>query len=302
MKQKSYRITLWALMSAALLLVPGASLIEAAELHPETVEAWDAYVKATERRIAKELASPEKFLALDFQAEDKVRQERSKLFMGEIRITDVKSLDADGRKIKVPDGMIHHWRGSVFIPNVTLDDVYARVENPTIEDTRQDDVLDSTVFERTPESLKLYLKLQRSKIITVVYNTEHRVRFQRPDLDKAWSRSMATKIAEIENPNSGDEREKPEGHDRGFLWRMNSYWRYQQAEGGVIVECESMTLSRSIPAVIKYFVNPMINKVARESMHRTLDSMRTRLIRASAIDSSITTARFSPDPLGEPAN
>ncbi len=39
-------------------------------------------------------------------------------------------------------------------------------------------------------------------------------------------------------------REKPEGKDRGFLWRLNSYWRYQQVDGGVLVECESLTLSR----------------------------------------------------------
>jgi hypothetical protein len=118
------------------------------------------------------------------------------------------------------------------------------------------------------------------------------VRFQRPNANRVWSRSMATKIAEIENPHSDNERERPEGHDRGFLWRMNSYWRYKQVEGGVIMECESITLSRSIPAVIKYFVNPLIKKVARESMNRTLNSMRDRLTRASAIDPSITSVRF----------
>lgn len=292
MKLKYYRITLRILLSSILVLVPGALLLEAADLSAETVKAWDSYVKATEARISKELSSKDKFLALEFQPEDRVNRELNSLFAGEIPITEVNSVDGDGREIKVPDGMIHHWRGSVFIPNIALDAVYARVANPSIEDTRQEDVLDSAVLERNPDSLKLYLKLQRSKIITVVYNTEHQVRFQRPNANRAWSRSMATKIAEIENPHSVNEREKSEGHDRGFLWRMNSYWRYKQVEGGVIVECESITLSRSIPAVIKYFVNPLIKKVARESMNRTLDSMRNRLTRGSAIDPSITSARF----------
>jgi hypothetical protein len=292
MKNKSYRITLRILLSSILVFVPGALLLEAADLSAETVKAWNSYVKATEARISKELSSKDKFLALEFQPEDRVNRELKSLFAGEIPITEVKSVDANGREIEVPDGMIHHWRGSVFIPNIALDAVYARVANPSIEDTRQEDVLDSAVLERNPDSLKLYLKLQRSKIITVVYNTEHQVRFQRPNANRAWSRSMATKIAEIENPHSDNERERPEGHDRGFLWRMNSYWRYKQVEGGVIVECESITLSRSIPAVIKYFVNPLIKKVARESMNRTLDSMRNRLSRASAIDPSITSVRF----------
>ena len=292
MKNKSYRITLRILLSSILVFVPGALLLEAADLSAETVKAWNSYVKATEARISKELSSKDKFLALEFQPEDRVNRELKSLFAGEIPITEVKSVDANGREIEVPDGMIHHWRGSVFIPNIALDAVYARVANPSIEDTRQEDVLDSAVLERNPDSLKLYLKRQRSKIITVVYNTEHQVRFQRPNANRAWSRSMATKIAEIENPHSDNERERPEGHDRGFLWRMNSYWRYKQVEGGVIVECESITLSRSIPAVIKYFVNPLIKKVARESMNRTLDSMRNRLSRASAIDPSITSVRF----------
>jgi hypothetical protein len=295
MKHKSYRTTLLTLLSLIIVFVPGTALLEAADLSPDTVKAWNAYVKATERRIAGELSSQDKFLALEFQPEDKAEGEFSRLFMGEIPITEVESFDANGRKIDIPDGMVHHWRGSVFIANVSLDAVYARVANPSIEDTKQDDVLDSAVMERTPESLELYLKLQRSKIITVVYNTVHQVQFQRPNKDRAWSKSTATKIAEIENPQSVNEREKPEGHDRGILWRMNSYWRYRQVRGGVIVECESMTLSRSIPAVIRYFVNPLINKVARESMYRTLDSMRNRLTRSSTIDSSITSVKFSGD-------
>jgi hypothetical protein len=186
----------------------------------------------------------------------------------------------EGGAIKVPDGMIHHWRGSVFLDGVTLDYVFSRVTNPGREDTRQEDVLDSRVLEAAPGQLKLYLKLQRSKIVTVVYNTEHLVRYKWRGIHEAYSSSSATKISEIERLDGDREREKPEGHDRGFLWRMNSYWRYQQVAGGVIVECESMTLSRSIPSMLEYMVRPIINKVARESMHRTLQSMKVRILRS----------------------
>jgi hypothetical protein len=113
-----------------------------------------------------------------------------------------------------------------------------------------------------------------------VYNTEHLVRYQRHGNGQASSSSIATKISELERLHGNAEREKPEGRDRGFLWRMNSYWRYQQVSGGVIVECESMTLSRSIPSLLEYMIRPIINSVARESMHRTLQSMRTRMVRS----------------------
>ena len=279
MQHKYSRIAQWALLAVVLAWMWGSRTTEAAVLNEETIEAWDTYVAATESRRAEELASPKKFLALDFREDGKSERERRELFEGQIPVTRMTTLNNQGKKIEVPRGMIHHWRGAVFIPGVALDEVYARVANPSIEDTRQDDVLDSSILERDSDSLKLFLKLQRSKIVTVVYNTEHQVHFQRSYTDKAWSRSFTTKIAEVKNPNTADEQEKPEGNDLGFLWRLNSYWRYQQVDGGVIVECESITLSRSIPSVFKLMVMPLINKVAHESMERTLDSMRVRLTR-----------------------
>jgi hypothetical protein len=277
MTDKSYSwIIRW---SYKLLFLFAAASAYAADLQPDTLKAWRASVETTERRIAKELSSSSGFLALDFQDPIHAARERKTVLAGEIPTKQV-STDPKGESIRVPDGMIHHWRGSALIPGVTLSFVLSRIQNPTAEDTRQEDVLDSRVLERTPEQLKLYLKLQRSKIVTVVYNTEHLVQYKLNGADRASSRSIATKIAEIERLSGNVEKEKPEGHDRGFLWKMNSYWRYQQVEGGVIVELESMTLSRSIPRLLAAIASPIIKSIARESMERTLESMRTRLVRA----------------------
>ena len=116
----------------------------------------------------------------------------------------------------------------------------------------------------------------RSKIVTVTYNTEHLVEYQRHGEGLASSRSIATRIVELDQAGTPAEREKPEGQDHGFLWKLNSYWRYQQVDGGVLVECESLTLSRGVPAILAPFVKPIISGVARESMKRTLTSMRER--------------------------
>jgi putative flippase GtrA len=250
--------------------------VRAADLKPETVQAWRANVEKAEHRISAELSSGKGFLALDFQDARIAAEDRRKMFSGEIPVRQVAG-DDSMQTVQVPNGMIHHWRGSIFIPGVTLDTVFSRVVNPRLEDTRQEDVLDSMVLEHHPGQLKLYLKLQRSKIVTVVYNTEHLIEYHRYGKARASSSSVATKIAEIEKTSDGREQEKPEGHDHGFLWRMNSYWRYEEIKGGVIVECESLTLSRSIPTILEYMVRPLIKKVARESMRRTLESMRSRL-------------------------
>ena len=260
-----------------LIFVLGNTVLYAADLQPETLRVWDSTVNKIEQRMSAEMSMSQGFLSLDFQDSGDATRERDRILTGDIPIDQI----GNRKTTLIPNGMIHHWRGTVFIPGVDLDFVLARVADPRLEDSRQEDVLESRVLEQRPGELKMYLKLQRTKIVTVVYNTEHLVRYQRLGTTEASSRSVATKIAEVDYLHDGTEREKPEGHDHGYLWRMNSYWRYQEVKEGVIVECESLTLSRSIPGVLEYMVRPLINSVARESMRRTLESLRTRLVRAN---------------------
>ncbi len=252
------------------------SPVMAAKLQEKTLTAWDVYVRLTEERIKEELNSSTGFLAQDFQAVPKAQMERDAALSGQILVEKMKTLNPRGRKIRVPAGTIHHWRGSVFIPDVELESVLAQVRYPAQQEDLQEDVLESRILEESEDSLRLYLKLVRSKIVTVTYNTEHLIEYQRHGEGLASSRSIATKVAELEDAGTPSEREKPEGKDHGFLWRMNSYWRYQQVDGGVLVECESLTLSRGVPVILAPFVKPIITDVARESMQRTLSSMRDR--------------------------
>ncbi|MCZ6879165.1 MAG: hypothetical protein O7G29_13590, partial [Acidobacteria bacterium] len=220
------------------------SPVMAAKLQGKTLKAWDEYVRLTEERIEEELNSSTGFLAQDFQSLPKAQMERDAALSGRILVEKMKTLNSSGRKIKVPAGTIHHWRGSVFIPDVDLERVLAQVRNPAQQEQLQEDVLESRILEESDDSLRLYLKLVRSKIVTVTYNTEHLIKYQRHGEGLASSRSIATRIVELDQAGTSAEREKPEGKDHGFLWRLNSYWRYQQVDGGVLVECESLTLSR----------------------------------------------------------
>ncbi len=60
------------------------------------------------------------------------------------------------------------------------------------------------------------------------------------------------------------------------MWRLNSYWRYKQLDDGVLVEIESLTLSRSLPMLVGPLIRPIVTSTARESMTRTLASVRAR--------------------------
>jgi hypothetical protein len=242
----------------------------AATLTSEALAGWTSYVTATERRIHREQASPDGFLGLDFGPT--ATADRRALFKGATIIRKLEAKDDREHTIDVPGALVHDWRGAVFIPGITLDALLAQLEVAPV--VRQDDVLAFAVLERGPHTLRLYLKLQRTKIITVVYNTEHDVVFERDGPSHASSVSRATKIAELDAPNTPNERELPPGEDRGLLWRWNAYWRYEDVGDGVLVECESVSLSRTVPMLVRFVVAPFIERTARESMERTLVAMQ----------------------------
>lgn len=268
-------------LAAAYPLFPG-SRAHGAELKPETLLAWNKYVRLTEERIGNELASGKRFLGHEFGRMNEARATWQRILSGQVTVARMETEDARGRTVKTPGGMVHHWRGTILIPSVRLEQVIHRLRYPDPELPPQKDVLETKILERDRDFLRIYLKLVRKKIVTVAYNTEHLVHYRRHDPFRVSSRSVATRIAELEKLHTPQERERVPGHDRGFLWRLNSYWRYQQVGGGVVVECESLSLSRGYPVVFKPIVAPIVRTIARTSMKRTLASLRQRLLMTSA--------------------
>jgi len=171
------------------------------------------------------------------------------------------ALSPAGECVPVPSGTISHWHGAVFLRGITLDRLLTGLMNPGTPPP-QADVVASRVLARGDRSLRVYIRLVRRAIVTATYDTEHQILFTRHSPTLASARSVATRIEEVG------------GSDRGFLWRLHSYWRYEQRPDGVLVELESLTLSRSVPAVARPIAMPLVNRIARESMTRTLDALK----------------------------
>jgi putative flippase GtrA len=247
-----------ALVLALCTWAPPAS---AAQPSVPTLGAWNAYVRVTEARIQRESAAgrPAPF-------------HRHLLQSDTMLVASVPAPDGS-EPIVVPGGLIHHWHGAVLVPNATLDEVLDGLMHPGTPPP-QDDVIAARVVARSNEGWRVYLRLVRRTIVRVTYDTEHDVTFRRLSPMSAISCSVAVKIVELENAGTG--RERPIGDDHGFLWRLNSYWRYEQAGDGVVVEMESLTLSRDAPAIVRALAGPIIAGVARDSMRRTLEAVRRR--------------------------
>jgi len=255
-----------------------------AELKQETTEAFNQYVRVTEDRMAEELRDARTFLWVDGFPEPQRDKLYTQLRHGEIVIERLETLERE-KRIRVPNGLIHHWVAVSFVPGVTLKQVLTLLQDyDHHEAIYKPDVLRSRLLNADGNCFKIYLRLHQKAILTAVFNAEFDVSYFPLDENRTHSRSYSTRIAELENPDRSDEREKPIGKDRGFLWRLNSYWRFQEKDGGVYVQLESVALSRSVPALLAWVVNPLLKSIPREYLSRLLTSTRVALTNKSAAD------------------
>lgn len=269
-----------AILLAAATLCPGAAGFaqgaepEPARLHANTLEAFDRYVKLTEARNADELKRGTNLFWIDQLPAAERAEAYAALKHGEVRMKKLEMRDG-GKEIACPGGIIHYWAGVVFIPGAKLDDVLGMLED---YDKHYiyfgPDVERSKIASRDGDHFRVLLRFRRHKVITVVLNTEHDIQYFRDARDRAHSRSSAVRIAEVENAGKKDEREKPPGEDGGFLWRMETWWRMEERDGGVYVQSEVLSLTRDIPVMLKWLIEPFVTSVPRETLSATLVATR----------------------------
>jgi hypothetical protein len=252
--------------------------VMSAELKPKTVEAFDRYVRLTEARINWEVSQTEKFLYLDELPPPRRAEVLAALKRGEIFMERLQTLDASGQKMEAPEAIIHHWLGAVFVPGASLPQTMALVQDYNHhQDIYKPEVVGSRLIGHTGNDFQIYYRLRKKKVITVTLNTFHDVHYSPVDSTRCYSRSYSTKIAEVANADTPNEREKPVGQDGGFLWRINSYWKFEEKDGGVYVECESISLTRDIPTGLGWLITPFVTSIPKESLEMTMGSTRAAL-------------------------
>jgi hypothetical protein len=246
------------------LLAPLPSAIRV-KLTKPTAEAFDSYVRASEARLDKDIQRGD-FLWVDRAAD------RKRSVLGGTTLAEPWTGSGD---TAVPDGLVHDWIGAVFIPGATLGKTLALVQNyNNHKNIYKPEVIDSKILSHEGNDFKIFLRLVKKQILTVTLNTNHDVRYFPMDGGRCHSRSFATRIAEVEDAGRPDEKELPPGDDHGFLWRLNSYWRFQERDGGVYVECEAISLSRDVPAALAWLIKPIIRTLPRDSLANTMRATR----------------------------
>jgi hypothetical protein len=277
---------LWLVGVLSGLFVPTA---QASELKPATNAAFDRYIRATEAQMYSDAGMSE-FLIVDRLPEEQRRSAYEQLRQGEVYIQELRTRER-GQNIPVPSGLIHHWVGIIFIPNATLADVLAILHDYNRQaEIYKPDVRQSKVLEQTGDDADLFEQFYSKTIVTVVLNVHFHV-VQRPvSATRFESASRSTRITEMIDPDNPAQGERPTGNDHGYMWRLNSYWRIEEKDGGVYVQNESVSLSRSMPVLTAWLIEPFTKSIPRDVLSRTLGDMR-RAVEANAAKSKPESTR-----------
>jgi hypothetical protein len=133
-------------------------------------------------------------------------------------------------------------------------------------------VIQTLILSEQHDHFQVSMRTRQKHVITVVMELTLDVTFGRLDARRGYSLSRSTKISEIKSPGSSDERLLGPNEDHGFLWRLNTYWSYEERDGGIFMQIESVSLSRSVPEGLGWAIKPFVESVPRESLEFTLRS------------------------------
>jgi hypothetical protein len=246
----------------------------AAELKKETIQAWDQYMQWANIKMQKEVSDSSIFLIQNTLSPKEKASVQKQLQAGKVVVFSMPSIVPSGTHFSVPNGEIHHYWGSILLKNIKLPQLMQFLQDYDHHEGKFADVERSKLLEKKGDDYKIHYRLRRSKsVVTAYYNTEQECHYTYYGSNRISSQSAATKIAELDNPGKAAESEKTPGNDRGFLWRLVSWWRFEQVGDDVIVELESASLSRDIPTLVKLI--PGVSSYIRSTPKETLESVLT---------------------------
>ena len=230
-------------------VVAAESPLGLVQIRPETSAAFDRYVAQAEAKM-NSWPHPE-------------------LRKGELRVQPGEAPD------EVPGGMIQDWTGMMFMPGATLASVQTVLQDyATYKNYYKPKVIESREISHSGDEYDVFLRLYEKHLLTVVLNANYHVEYRMPDAQHLWVTSHSTRIAEVKDPGRSYTDEFPVGNDSGYLWRLNSYWRFEAADGGVYAQCEAISLSRDVPLGLGFLLKGFLQSFPKDSMMNTLRGTR----------------------------
>jgi hypothetical protein len=261
--------------SAAMILamqLACAGSAPAAQPSSAAARAYEAYLRSAEWRMAEDYGPGGAFISLMSQP-----SASASLAAGGVVMRCVAGCDSSG--VSIPGGLIHDWVAAVFIPGASLPQVLAMVQDyDHAADHYAPSVTKSRLIARSGDFFRLFLQLKQTEVLTVCFNIACDVHYVQLDGSRVYSVSHSTRIAQL--ARGSQERELAVDDNDGFLWRLDSYWRFERVPAGVYVQCRAISLSRDIPRGLGWIVAPLIRSIPVKSLQFTLRATRAALMPA----------------------
>ena len=173
-----------------------------------------------------------------------------------------------------PSGaLLYHWRGTAFAPKATavqLERLLRNVSNYTQVFGPQ--VVEARAQPLGTNRMQTMMRVRQRHVIPVVMDASYDVIFGQLDPCDGYSASRSTRIDEIDAPGTNHERVLTPTEEHGFLWKLNTYWTFEQRDDGLYIQVETVSLSRSIPTGFGWVLHPYVTSVPSESLEFTLRS------------------------------
>jgi hypothetical protein len=251
----------------ALVLLLTAPLLKATDLKPETLQAWDAYVHQEQAQTDQRVTGQAPFLWVDNNPELAKR-----VRAGEV----VAEPEGGASPHSVPHGLIHHWIGAVFIPNASLDDVVSMLnEYGRYKDYYRPMVAESRLVEEAPNrELVRLLMVQKAFSVTAAVEADDEIQTVKLNADRAYIVSTSRSVREIADYGKSTEHALPEDQGPGYVWRTLTVTRVEQRDGGTYAEIEMIALSRGIPWAFRWLMQPLAERLPRNTMAAMLQDTR----------------------------
>ncbi|HEX7360109.1 MAG TPA: hypothetical protein VF283_06435 [Bryobacteraceae bacterium] len=250
--------------AAALLLI--ASHCSAMRPSAAAERAYASYVARLEMRLGRQHASPGTYLAvLNLERPERTDAERH-LLSGGLRIEPVH-----GGTWTVHGALMHHWRGQAFVPGATAKEMLAVLRDyKHFPRYYAPEVVSARVLAQHGRFAMVEIRFKQQMAITIVLDAEYRVETALTASTRGYSISRSTHIWQIDQPGTAHERRLAAGQEDGFLWNLNSYWSFIQWRHGLLMECEAVSLTRSVPWGLGWLIEPIIEDLPRTSLQFTL--------------------------------
>ena len=235
----------------------------AGDLRKETLTAWNEYVQCANDSMIERLRPDRAFLWLDEHPQF-VQQVRG----GNLVISPL----GEPNPKRVPYGLIHHWIGAIFLANARLDDVLSVIRDyDHYRNFYPSAVLASKALRHDgADDIFSLLLISRATLVKTALASEDQATYYELDPRRWYSTSYTTRVQEVADYGAPEQRALPPDQGHGYIWRLYGIARYEQRDGGVYLEMEAIALSRDIPTAVRWFVDPVIRRVARDSMSTTL--------------------------------